>query len=135
MFRKSKNQAGVTLIAEGAVFDGNLQFSGELIVCGQVRGNISGLGDDAKVTLSQSGVIEGDVRVPHVVVDGKISGEVYASAKVELAEKAIVEGNVHYELIEMHLGARIDGQLVHARGRHGSETNVLPLPERKFVES
>ncbi|MBM4204939.1 MAG: polymer-forming cytoskeletal protein [Gammaproteobacteria bacterium] len=133
MFGKSKNQPGVTLIAQGAGFDGNLQFSGELFVYGRVRGNITGLGDDAKMTLWHSGVIEGDICVPRVVIDGRIKGDVYASGKVELAEKAIVEGNVHYELIEMQLGARIDGQLVHAGGDHGSGSNVLPLPERKFV--
>jgi cytoskeletal protein CcmA (bactofilin family) len=135
MFRNRKNQSGVTLIADGAEFEGNLQFSGELFVYGRILGNVTGLDGEAKITLGQSGVIEGDVRVSTVVIDGTIKGEVYAAAKVELAERAVVEGSVHYTLIQMHLGARIDGQLVHARDANvAGETNVLPLPERKVID-
>jgi len=42
-----------------------------------------------------------------------------------LAAKARVKGNLYYKLIEMHLGALVEGQLVHEIG--GDTTNVHRL--------
>lgn len=135
MFRSRKNRSGVTLIAEDAEIVGDMQFSGELYVYGRIHGNVVGRDDSARLTLSATGVVEGEVRVANIVVDGKITGDVFARIKVELAEKAVVHGNLYYSLIEMQLGARIDGQLVHTDDLPVNENNVLSLPERKASDS
>ena len=57
--------------------------------------------------------MKGEIRVPNVVINGEIEGNVYAMARVELAAHARVKGNVYYQLIEMQLGAMVDGQLLH----------------------
>lgn len=135
MFRSRKNQSGVTLIAEDAQIVGDVQFSGELYVYGRIQGNVIGRDDAAKLTLSATGVVEGEVRVANIIVDGKITGDVFARVKVELAERAVVHGNLYYSLIEMQLGSRIDGQLVHTDEVSANGNNVLSLPERKASDS
>ena len=46
------------------------------------------------------------------MIDGVVEGDVYASGKLELAAKARVLGNVHYNLVEMQLGSVVNGQMV-----------------------
>ena len=124
---------GVTLIAKDSEVIGDIKFSNQLYVTGRVNGNV--LADDEKATLviSEEGCVTGEVRVPNVVVNGLVEGNVYASVKVELAAKAKVRGNLHYKLIEMQLGAMVDGQLVHEE--FNDADNVHPFqPEIQTEE-
>ena len=65
------------------------------------------------ISVSQFGVVEGDVKVPHIVLDGTVTGDVYATGQLELAANAKVNGNVYYNLIEMAVGASVNGKMVH----------------------
>lgn len=44
-----------------------------------------------------------------------IEGDVYAVGKVELFEKARIAGDVYYNLLEMAVGAEVNGKLVHLK--------------------
>lgn len=116
MFGKGKNQmeTGITLIANNCEITGDICFSDELWVNGIVKGNIIARENSrAKVTVSEKGQVKGDIRVPDVIVNGKVDGDIYSSKHVELAAKAEVNGNVYYHLIEMVKGSAVDGSLVH----------------------
>ena len=65
--------------------------------------------------VSERGFIEGDVRVPRLLLNGKVNGDVYASERVELHRHARVNGNVYYNMLEMAMGAEINGNLVHRK--------------------
>jgi cytoskeletal protein CcmA (bactofilin family) len=103
-----------TVIGQQTQLEGDLHFSGGLHVDGTVKGNIiAEAGSDAVLTVSEEGCIEGDVRVPNLVLNGAVVGDVYVSERVELASHAKVTGNVYYSLIEMAMGAEVNGNLVH----------------------
>ncbi len=131
MRRKKNADQGVTLIAAGTRIIGDVHFKNELFVYGHVEGNLVGEDDKASVLISESGSVTGEVRVPNVTVNGRVEGDIFARVRVELVEKAAIHGNVYYRLIEMQLGARVEGQLVHAEDIGSAEDNVHPLPERK----
>jgi cytoskeletal protein CcmA (bactofilin family) len=102
-----------TLIARQTEVTGDLHFRGNLVIEGKVKGNVSAHSDsDARLQIVEGGVIEGEIRVPQVVINGNVSGDVFAARHLELASKAMVEGNVHYKLIEMMKGAQVNGALV-----------------------
>ena len=85
-------------------------------VDGTVKGSV--ISEDTSTslfTLSEQGTIEGEVRVPNVVLNGRVVGDVYAYENVELAVSARIFGNVYYNLLEMAMGAEINGSLVHAK--------------------
>ena len=106
-----------TLVGRNTEVVGDIAFSGGLHVDGRVNGNIVATTDtNATVSISDHGEVEGEVRVPHVVVNGKVLGDVYASDRLELAPNARVAGNVFYNLIEMAAGAEVNGKLVHQPG-------------------
>lgn len=101
-----------TFIGENTQVKGDLLFGGGLWVHGTVRGNIIAEDETSVLKMSECGVIEGEVRVPNVELNGTVKGDVYASQHIELAEKACVTGNVYYKLIEMARGAEVNGNLV-----------------------
>ncbi|MCB1649474.1 MAG: polymer-forming cytoskeletal protein [Gammaproteobacteria bacterium] len=105
--------SGSTLISRQAEIIGDLRFNGELIVEGRIKGNI--YADDesgALVRVAESGVIEGEIWVPSVVVNGLVKGDIHSSQHLELAAKAVVMGNVFYKLIEMVMGSEVNGSLL-----------------------
>jgi len=105
-----------TMIAKGTEINGDVKFEGGLLVEGTIKGNVRAEeGSEALLRLSEAGKIEGEIHVPNVVVNGKVNGDVHSSTHVELAAKAIVNGNVHYNLIEMVMGAEVNGSLVHSQ--------------------
>lgn len=113
---KDKKAAGKvhTLVGGETEIRGDVIFDGGLFVDGTVIGNVEARSGTASIlNLSDKGSIEGQVRVPHIVLNGTVIGDVYASERIELAAKARVTGNVYYNLIEMAIGAEINGQLVH----------------------
>ena len=104
-----------TLIGAQVVIRGDIQFSGGLYVEGRIIGKVQAdEGASAVLILAESGSIEGEVRVPVVMLNGQLNGDVHAAEKVELASKARVTGNVHYKVVEMNAGAQLTGRLVHA---------------------
>src|SRR5690606_41655945 len=101
-----------TLISGKTTVEGDVHFSGGLHVDGTIKGRVvAEEGSDAVVRLSEVGEIVGDVVVPHVVINGRVKGEVHASAHLERAGKAVVTGKVYYQLIGRATGASVSGSL------------------------
>ena len=110
--QKSRSATVNTQIGKGTTIDGDLQFTGGLLIEGTVKGNMTAENDQATLILSEQGRIQGEVRVPSMVLNGSIDGDVFASGKVELFEKARICGDVYYNLLEMAVGAEVNGKLV-----------------------
>ncbi|VAW75571.1 Polymer-forming bactofilin [hydrothermal vent metagenome] len=103
-----------TLVGRNTVVEGDVIFTGGLHVDGCIKGNVIAEKDSLSVlTLSEKGRIEGEVRVPHIILNGSVEGDVHAMDRVVLASQANVTGNVYYLLIEMAIGASVNGSLVH----------------------
>ena len=138
-----------TLVGQGTVINGDLVFAGGLHVDGTIKGNVvAEQGSTAILILSEFGCIEGEVKVPNMVLNGEIVGDVYGSTRVELAPKSRIKGSVYYNLIEMAIGAEVNGGLVHqpqgqqlpkrledksnnqgGGNNHGSSKNTEPVAE------
>ena len=117
MFGKktSKPQGRIdSLIGAGTSVTGDVTFSGGLRVDGEIKGNVRGAeGHPATLVTSEHARIEGDTTVSHLVINGTVTGGVHSSDFLELQTRARVTGDVEYSTIEIHLGAVIQGRLVH----------------------
>jgi cytoskeletal protein CcmA (bactofilin family) len=105
---------GTTLISHETVVIGDVHFGGNLDVEGLVQGNIiAQFGKDALLRVVGKGRVEGDIRVPRVIINGAVQGNVYSTKHLELASKSRVEGSVYYTLVEMAAGSEVNGSLIH----------------------
>ncbi len=113
--KNSKSWASnTTLIAGGTEIKGDICFRGHLEIEGTIVGNISAVpGEKAVVRVMSEGCVIGEIDAPIIVLNGKVEGDVFSTEHLELAEKALVEGNVHYNMVEMVRGAEVNGNLVH----------------------
>lgn len=110
----AKPAAMETLIGRQTEILGDVRFAGGLHVDGRIKGGVQSAGDKAAaLSLSETGVIEGDVRVPNVLVNGRIVGEVRASERLTLGAKARIVGDVRYRVLQMEAGALVNGQLIY----------------------
>ncbi|WP_405231646.1 bactofilin family protein [Lentisalinibacter salinarum] len=122
--RKNKRHTTIdTLVGPNSRVQGDLHFEGGCHVDGTVQGNVSADSEsDSALSISENGTIEGNVTVPHVVLKGTVRGDLAASERVELGPTARVIGNVYYNLIEMAIGAEINGKLVHGTEKRAGQT-------------
>jgi cytoskeletal protein CcmA (bactofilin family) len=110
---------------------GDLEFAGGLHLDGQVAGGVrADPAHPSSLSVSDTGSIDGPVQVTDLVLHGAVRGDIVAPGRVVLGASARVEGNVHYGIIEMTLGAQISGKLV--RLDQGPERD--PKPDKGAAE-
>jgi cytoskeletal protein CcmA (bactofilin family) len=112
MFGKQKQPPIRTLIGEGTVITGELRFADGLRIDGEVVGDVVSDGDGYSIlVISEKARVTGKVIAGHVIVNGTVVGPIHSSSLLELQPKAQITGDVRYEVLEMHQGATIDGEL------------------------
>ena len=134
MFGKSSNKPQNridSLIGAGTKIEGNVSFSGGLRVDGEIKGNVVGVADQlSTLVVSDHACIDGEIHVSHLVANGSINGPVFAAESLELQANSRVRGDVNYNTLEMHLGAIVEGRLVH-RSSEAAKTVELKLAVTK----
>jgi cytoskeletal protein CcmA (bactofilin family) len=113
MFSSKKKQPPIrTLIGEGTVIQGELRFTEGLRIDGEVHGDVVATGEGHSIlVISEKARVLGKVKAAHVIINGSVAGPVYSDELLELQPKASIVGDVRYEVLEMHQGATIDGEL------------------------
>jgi len=117
MFSKKKQKELLrakinTLVGEGTTVEGTVYFKGGLHVVGNINGGVRSDDVDSVLIVSESSLITGDVKVSHLIVNGQVDGNVYVDGKVELFDQARINGDVHYQTIELPVGAVVNGNLI-----------------------
>ena len=137
---KAKAGAADTLICKQTKIKGNVSFTGVLYIDGHVQGDISADDvEDSLLTIGTNGYVEGQINVPHIMILGRVKGDVHALEHVELMTNSRVEGDVYYKLIEMAMGAEVNGQMVHSvenqklLSHHGKEFSDRKTESSKNV--
>lgn len=121
MFRSSKSPKGKsarvdTIIGKTTTIKGDLNFAGTLHIEGAVIGNIKSETDDqATLVLDEDGMVEGDIDVANIILNGTVEGDIFSTGHAELLSHARIKGNVYYNLIQMAVGAAVNGSLVHRK--------------------
>jgi|TARA_B110000444_G_scaffold169590_1_gene158514 cytoskeletal protein CcmA (bactofilin family) len=120
-----------TLIANGTSIKGDLNFHGSLEIQGSIAGTITAEDENAQVRVIQGGAVEGKIAVPTVIVNGHVRGDIFATKHALLASKAVVEGNIYYNTLEIERGAHVVGNLVHEI----PSTNVSSFQQDESTDS
>jgi cytoskeletal protein CcmA (bactofilin family) len=115
-----------TLVGVRTELKGDLTFSGGLRIDGKLKGNVTAKGDgNSTLILSENALIIGNVTVPHMIINGTIKGTVRATERIELQPKAEIAGDVYYKVLEVALGAVINGNLVREAAEQGKDKPTI----------
>ena len=112
-FNRKKQPPIRSLIGEGTVVQGELRFDQGLRIDGEVIGDVVASESTSLLVISENARVQGKVMAGHVIINGQVQGPVVATLLLELQPKARIVGDVHYESLEMHQGATIDGVMKH----------------------
>lgn len=146
MFGKSEEKSAQgpahTLVSRSTEIVGDIHFSGELIIEGRVKGNIYAE-DNSKglIRVTEKGTVDGEICVPSAIINGLVQGDVRSTVHLELSAKAVIVGNVFYNLIEMVMGSEVNGNLMHIGATESNVKSIgvteekLPLESKSLEES
>ena len=128
---KNNKKGSSTLIEVGTLIKGEIIFDNELFIMGEVEGDLNSDSDLAKLIVSKTGKVQGEIRVPNVVINGTIVGNVRASENLEISGTAKIFGDLHYSTIEVKGGSLITGRLVAEPIMLDSEEKEIASEEAK----
>jgi cytoskeletal protein CcmA (bactofilin family) len=98
-----------TIIGKGTIIDGTVKVQSSLRLDGKVTGQV--LTTDTLI-VGQNGEIEGEVRVKNAIIGGFVKGQIFASGKVILEARSVVNGEVKTAKLAINDGARFEGHCV-----------------------
>ena len=111
--RVDSKEKSATLISSDTSVRGDIHFSGRLYVSGAVTGKITtDEGDSATLLVDEGGCVEGDIHAAHVVIAGRVEGNVFARERLEVAATARVRGDVSYKQLGVELGGSVNGRVL-----------------------
>jgi cytoskeletal protein CcmA (bactofilin family) len=112
-FGKKKQPPIRSLVGEGMRVEGAVRFEEGLRIDGEVMGDVTAANDSGRsiLVISEKARVHGKVKASHVIINGEVRGPIYCEELLELQPKAKVVGDVRYELLEMHPGAVVEGEL------------------------
>jgi cytoskeletal protein CcmA (bactofilin family) len=94
------------------VIRGEVHFGEGLRIDGEVVGDVFGAAEGHSIlVISEKARVTGKVKAGHVIINGEVNGPVESTELLELQPRARIVGDVRYEVLEMHQGATIDGEL------------------------
>jgi cytoskeletal protein CcmA (bactofilin family) len=104
-----------SVLASDLVFEGNVSGPGDLHVDGTLKGDVK----VARLTVGDTGNIEGNVQAEYVEVRGRVVGGVMGK-QVKLVSTAYVDGDITHEQLSIDVGAYFQGRCLQGRKLDGS---------------
>ncbi len=88
-------------------FRGELTFKGSFRIDGRFKGNIV---SDSMLVVGEQGMVEADVNVGYLVINGEIKGTMQAADKVEIHGRARVFGTIIAPKLVVEEGALLEAK-------------------------
>lgn len=103
-----------SMLGPGSEIHGRVVANKSIRIDGTVHGNVETPSGKQNITiaLGESARIYGDISAFRVLIGGYVEGNVYATERVELHAKAVVNGDVSYAELGIEPGAEIVGLMV-----------------------
>jgi cytoskeletal protein CcmA (bactofilin family) len=98
-----------TFVGKLLVVKGELSGNEALVVDGEVEGSITLHGQ--RLTVRPNGRIRGNIEAGHVILQGRVEGDIQASDRVELFRSASFTGGISTARISIEEGAFFKGKL------------------------
>src|SRR6185369_12294817 len=95
-----------TYLDEGSSIEGKFSFSGSVLLNGKLHGEI--VSNDTLI-VGDKGVVNANIRAGFVQISGSVTGNVFATERVELCANSRVYGDVDAPVVIIEDGAIFEG--------------------------
>lgn len=102
---KKKDQINAFLGKE-TEFEGKLSFSGTVRIDGRFIGEIF---TEGTLIIGESAVIESEMHVGHIIINGEIRGNITAEERIEIHKPGKVFGNIQAPIVVIDEGVIFEG--------------------------
>lgn len=102
-----QKEGGLTFLGLDTLAEGKLTFDGTLRIDGHYKGEIVSSGN---LVVGEEGLIEADIQVSYIVIQGEIHGNILAEQRVDIRSSAKVFGNIEAPTVIIDEGAIFEGQ-------------------------
>ena len=136
IFKKKKKLGSIdTLIDKDNVIKGNYSYSGGIRLDGKIYGDLTVVEDSGgTLIMGEYSRIKGSVIVETAIIAGEVIGNVTCYDYLELQPTSIIKGNIEYNEIEIHAGAKINGELKQiTKAQMSKVQKKLPFKKDKII--
>ncbi len=106
--RRHEERVMSSVLASDAEIEGTIKFDGTMRIDGKINGEIST--DKGKLVVSESGIVNAVIMTENAVIEGRVDGEIVASDKVVLKQKAHLIGDLQAKILVIEEGVVIAGR-------------------------
>jgi cytoskeletal protein CcmA (bactofilin family) len=124
---------GVSRISSGIRINGEISGKDDLYIDGQAEGQLRF--PQSKVTVGPNGRVQANIEAREIVIEGSVTGDLKASAAVQLGGSSRVQGSLTTPRIAIDDGARLRGKVEMTRATDAKQepylapvTSALPTP-------
>ena len=117
----------VAFLGKNTSFEGKIGFEGMARLDGKFDGEIFS-GDI--LIVGENAVINGEINVDTLVVDGKVSGNVSATGKIEIHSTGRLYGNITAPSLVIEEGGLFDGTCKMDKEAEAAAKKVTPIREK-----
>ena len=125
----STSPRSAAFLGQGTKVVGNLSFSGQVELDGNVEGEINA---QDKLTIGESAVIKAKVIGVEIIVKGTVHGDIHASKRLSLLRPAKIIGNIVSSNLSIEEGVVFEGQCSMSAA---SSSEDLKRPATKLMGS
>jgi len=105
-----------SLIAADVTIEGKIEGAGHVRIAGRFKGDVNVQGN---VTIEHGAHVTGQVNAATVMVSGEVEGNIAATARVELLETGVINGDVKAAVLTVAAGSRMRGNADFGGGDQG----------------
>jgi cytoskeletal protein CcmA (bactofilin family) len=98
---------GMTKIGSTSFFNGSLEGHEDTVIEGKFQGKITL--PSSTLTVSRGAKVEADIRVRSLILNGELTGAVFAAERVLISETARMSGDIQTAKISISNGAQFKG--------------------------
>jgi cytoskeletal protein CcmA (bactofilin family) len=136
IFKKKKKLGSIdTLIDKDNIIKGNYSYSGGIRLDGKIYGDLTVVEDSGgTLIMGEYSRIKGSVTVETAIIAGEVIGNVTCYDYLELQPSSVIKGNIEYNQIEIHAGAKINGELKQiTKAQINKVQKKLPFKKDKII--
>ena len=108
--------------------DGDIDVKGDLLIYGQVTGNVTSQGT---INSAKNSLVEGNISAKNASIHGTVKGDLNINNKVLLGRGSHLEGNLQATIITIEEGAKFDG-MCHMIQENKTDKKIQSIHDANF---